>query len=178
MNNLKVIIDGSSIQNFLQIYWVHCLSFYELFSCEMVSFPFKICLELLKFFMNLYFGFLIVFLFLVVVELQGPFATSVYTHKMQGLARLVQAQGRAVTGSVLQHVRVSGSVLSSGIQTRTESGQPSKEGLEEHGFESTTIQDILKEKGQKADGSWLWCSVDDTVYDAVKSVRILFSIMH
>lgn len=89
---------------------------------------------------------------------------------MQGLARLVQAQGRAVTGSVLQHVRVSGSAFSSGIQTRQESGQPSKEGLEEHGFESTTIQDILKEKGQKADGSWLWCTVDDTVYDAVKSM--------
>jgi len=53
--------------------------------------------------------------------------------------------------------------------------------LEEHGFESTTIADILKEKGQKADGSWLWCSVDDTVYDAVKSVSILmfiFSIVH
>lgn len=97
---------------------------------------------------------------------------------MQGLARLVQAQGRAVTGSVLQHVRISGSAFSSGIQTRQDSGQPSKEGLEEHGFESTTIQDILKEKGQKADGSWLWCSVDDTVYDAVKSVSILISIMH
>ncbi|RWV90052.1 hypothetical protein GW17_00047771 [Ensete ventricosum] len=42
--------------------------------------------------------------------------------------------------------------------------------LEEHGFESTTIRDILKAKGKSADGSWLWCTTDDTVYDAVKSM--------
>lgn len=92
---------------------------------------------------------------------------------MQGLARLVQVRGRALSGSVLQHVRVGGSAFSSGSQAQQESGQPKKsEHLEEHGFESTTIADILKEKGQKADGSWLWCSVDDTVYDAVKSVSV------
>jgi len=90
---------------------------------------------------------------------------------MQGLARLAQAQGRALSGSVLQHVRVGGSAFASGLQTRKVSGEPEKrESLEEHGFESTTIADILKEKGQKADGSWLWCSVDDTVFDAVKSM--------
>ncbi|XP_074564404.1 CBS domain-containing protein CBSX3, mitochondrial-like [Curcuma longa] len=42
--------------------------------------------------------------------------------------------------------------------------------LEEHGFESTTIMDILTAKGKSADGSWLWCTTDDTVYDAVKSM--------
>jgi hypothetical protein len=89
---------------------------------------------------------------------------------MQGLARLAQARGRALSGSVLQRVRVGGSAFSG--QTRSVSGEPEKkESLEEHGFESTTIADILKEKGRKADGSWLWCSVDDTVFDAVKSVR-------
>ncbi|KAK2632716.1 hypothetical protein EUGRSUZ_L01179 [Eucalyptus grandis] len=41
--------------------------------------------------------------------------------------------------------------------------------IEEHGFESTTIADVLKAKGKSADGSWLWCTTDDTVYDAVKS---------
>ena len=91
---------------------------------------------------------------------------------MQGLARLAQAQGRALSGGVLQRVRVGGSALCSEFQTRRVSGEPKKESLEEHGFESTTIADILKEKGQKADGSWLWCSVDDTVFDAVKSVSI------
>lgn len=42
--------------------------------------------------------------------------------------------------------------------------------LEERGFESTKISDILKSKGKSADGSWLWCTTEDTVYDAVKSM--------
>ncbi|KAF2290344.1 hypothetical protein GH714_011651 [Hevea brasiliensis] len=42
--------------------------------------------------------------------------------------------------------------------------------MEEQSFESTTISDILKTKGKGADGSWLWCTTDDTVYDAVKSM--------
>jgi hypothetical protein len=46
------------------------------------------------------------------------------------------------------------------------------ERLEEHGFESTTISDILKQKGDKADGHWLFCNTEDSVYDAVKSVII------
>lgn len=94
---------------------------------------------------------------------------------MQGLARV---QARALAGRVLQHVRV----IPLLHQTRQDSSLASstsppeqKESLEEHGFESTTIADILKEKGQKADGSWLWCSVDDTVFDAVKSVSLPFS---
>jgi CBS domain-containing protein len=90
---------------------------------------------------------------------------------MYGLSRLVQGQGSVLSRCVLQHVRVGGGAFSFGSQTRKETGQATtKESLEEHGFESTTIADILKEKGQQADGSWLWCSVDDTVYDAVKSM--------
>jgi CBS domain-containing protein len=90
---------------------------------------------------------------------------------MYGLSRLVQGQGSVLSRCVLQHVRVGGGAFSFGLQTRKETGQATtKESLEEHGFESTTIADILKEKGQQADGSWLWCSVDDTVYDAVKSM--------
>ncbi|XP_042437164.1 CBS domain-containing protein CBSX3, mitochondrial-like [Zingiber officinale] len=42
--------------------------------------------------------------------------------------------------------------------------------LEEHGFESTTIRDVLTAKGKNADDSWLWCTTNDTVYDAVKSM--------
>jgi hypothetical protein len=71
---------------------------------------------------------------------------------------------------------VEGSAFSSTIQAHKESGQPSKDSLEEHGFERSTIADILKEKGQKADGSWLWCTVDETVYDAVKHVRMNFML--
>ncbi|KAK1572566.1 hypothetical protein Q3G72_034626 [Acer saccharum] len=43
--------------------------------------------------------------------------------------------------------------------------------MEEHGFESTRIADVLKAEGKGADGSWLWCTTDDSVYDAVKSPR-------
>ncbi|KAI3760322.1 hypothetical protein L1987_50716 [Smallanthus sonchifolius] len=42
--------------------------------------------------------------------------------------------------------------------------------IEEQGFESTKISDVLKAKGKGADGSWLWCTTDDSVYDAVKSM--------
>ncbi|KAK3200017.1 hypothetical protein Dsin_023432 [Dipteronia sinensis] len=42
--------------------------------------------------------------------------------------------------------------------------------MEEHGFESMWIADVLKAKGKGADGSWLWCTTDDSVYDAVKSM--------
>jgi CBS domain-containing protein len=90
---------------------------------------------------------------------------------MQGLARV---QAKALVGRVLQHVRVIPQQLHQTRQDSSLSSSPAppaqKESLEEHGFESTTIADILKEKGQKADGSWLWCSVDDTVFDAVKSM--------
>uniref|UniRef100_A0A0E0P0Z6 CBS domain-containing protein n=1 Tax=Oryza rufipogon TaxID=4529 RepID=A0A0E0P0Z6_ORYRU len=42
--------------------------------------------------------------------------------------------------------------------------------IEESGFETATVADILKSKGKSADGSWLWCTTDDSVYDAVKSM--------
>ncbi|XP_042444053.1 CBS domain-containing protein CBSX3, mitochondrial-like [Zingiber officinale] len=53
--------------------------------------------------------------------------------------------------------------------SRFESVSPTQ--LEEHGFESTTIRDVLTAKGKNVDGSWLWCTTDDTVYDAIKSMR-------
>lgn len=40
-------------------------------------------------------------------------------------------------------------------------------------LERTRVADVLKDKGAKEDGSWLWCSTEDSVFDAVKSVRTL-----
>lgn len=37
-------------------------------------------------------------------------------------------------------------------------------------LERTRVADVLKDKGAKEDGSWLWCSTEDTVFDAVKSM--------
>jgi len=80
----------------------------------------------------------------------------------------VLTHGGVFQNAVLQHIRLVNPVIRPLVFPRYESAAPARE--EEHGFESTTISDILKSKGKSADGSWLWCSTDDTVYDAVKSM--------
>ncbi|XP_011004535.1 PREDICTED: CBS domain-containing protein CBSX3, mitochondrial-like [Populus euphratica] len=87
---------------------------------------------------------------------------------MLGALRTFLTHGNVVKDSLLQHLRVSSPVLRPIVFSRFES--VSSAPIEEHGFESTTIADILKEKGKSADGSWLWCTTDDSVYDAVKSM--------
>eukprot|EP01018_Ginkgo_biloba_P029709 Gb_22763 [translate_table: standard] len=87
---------------------------------------------------------------------------------MQGVVRAIQSHGSTFRNAILQHVRVLEPSVRSNVLARFESVSPAC--LEEHGFESTTIADILKGKGKSADGSWLWCTTEDTVYDAVKSM--------
>jgi len=92
--------------------------------------------------------------------------------KMQGAVRGLLSNGR---NAILQHFRLGNQWIRPVALSRFESTIPAH--IEEHGFEKTTISDILKGKGKGADGSWLWCTTDDTVYDAVKSVWILcFSV--
>lgn len=90
---------------------------------------------------------------------------STFTVKMQRAAQTLLSHGSMLRNVVLKHVRVASqpAIFSRPISV-------SSVRMEEHGFESTTIADILKAKGKSADGSWLWCTTDDTVYDAVKSV--------
>ncbi|KAL9252201.1 CBS domain-containing protein [Drosera capensis] len=83
---------------------------------------------------------------------------------MQGAVKSFMLHGNTIRNAVLQHVRLANAVL----PMRFESASPAK--IEEQGFESTTIADVLKSKGKSADGSWLWCTTEDTVYDAVKSM--------
>ncbi|CAM6118233.1 unnamed protein product [Calypogeia fissa] len=80
---------------------------------------------------------------------------------MQGLTRALQLHGKAVSGGVLNRMSV-------GFRSFSEASPA--QGLQEEGFENTTIADILKSKGAKGDGSWLWCSTDDTVFEAVKQM--------
>ncbi|KAJ6885219.1 CBS domain-containing protein CBSX3 [Populus alba x Populus x berolinensis] len=87
---------------------------------------------------------------------------------MQGALRTCLTHGNVVKDSLLQHVRVLSPLLRPIVFSRFESVSSAR--IEEHGFESTRIADILKKKGKGADGSWLWCTTDDTVYDAVKSM--------
>ncbi|CAG7891456.1 unnamed protein product [Brassica rapa] len=98
-----------------------------------------------------------------------PFALR-YQTSMQAAIRSFVSGGNVVKASLLQHLRVINPAIqpSSVFCTRSESTQTSR--MEEHGFESTTISDVMKAKGKSADGSWLWCTTDDTVYDAVKSM--------
>jgi len=78
------------------------------------------------------------------------------------------SHGNVIRNAVLQRVRMVNPLLQPIVSSRFESVTPAR--IEEHGFESTTISDILNDKGKGADGSWLWCTTDDTVYDAVKSM--------
>ncbi|GKV20744.1 hypothetical protein SLE2022_198500 [Rubroshorea leprosula] len=87
---------------------------------------------------------------------------------MQAGIQAFRLHGNTVKNAVLQRIRVATPVMRSIMFTRFESVSSAR--MEEHGFESTTIADILKAKGKNADGSWLWCATDDTVYDAVKSM--------
>lgn len=86
---------------------------------------------------------------------------------MQGAVRGLLLNGK---NAVLQHVRLGNQFLKPTAFARFESATSAK--MDEQGFERTTISDILKEKGKGADGSWLWCKTDDTVYDAVQSVCV------
>ncbi|KZV20541.1 hypothetical protein F511_32043 [Dorcoceras hygrometricum] len=87
---------------------------------------------------------------------------------MQGGIRSVFSHGNVLKNAVLRQMHLGPRAAMPLTFTRRESVSAAH--MEEHGFESTTISDILKGKGKSADGSWLWCTTDDTVYDAVKSM--------
>lgn len=87
---------------------------------------------------------------------------------MQGGIRGFLSNGSVVKNAVLKRISLVNPLFQPAVLSRFQSSTSPQ--MEEHGFESTTIADILKGKGKSADGSWLWCTTDDTVYDAVKSM--------
>ncbi|MFS7903176.1 putative CBS domain-containing protein [Helianthus anomalus] len=76
------------------------------------------------------------------------------------------SHGSIVKNAVLQHIRLVNPLA----QTLVRHESTSAVRMEEHGFEKTKISDILKSKGKSDDGSWLWCTTEDSVYEAVKSM--------
>lgn len=88
--------------------------------------------------------------------------------KMQGAIQAIRSRGGVLKSAILRHVRIVNPAMLPTVFSHFQSVSSSR--LEEHGFESTTIADILKDKGKSADGSWLWCTTEETVYDAVKSM--------
>ncbi|KAK9122463.1 hypothetical protein Syun_020080 [Stephania yunnanensis] len=87
---------------------------------------------------------------------------------MQGVIQAVRSHGNVLKYMVLQRIHIREPIVQPYLFSHFKSVSSAR--LEEHGFESTTILDILKVKGKSDDGSWLWCTTDDTVYDAVKSM--------
>ncbi|CAL1411914.1 unnamed protein product [Linum trigynum] len=87
---------------------------------------------------------------------------------MQGAVQGFFSRAGVVKSSLLQHVRVLNPALRPLVFSRSESVSSAR--IEEHGFEHTTIADVLTSKGKSADGSWLWCTTQDSVYDAVQSM--------
>ncbi|KAF5470297.1 hypothetical protein F2P56_010820 [Juglans regia] len=87
---------------------------------------------------------------------------------MQGALQSFSSCGYIVKNTVLKHFRLMNPLMQPVMFSRFQSITPAR--MEEHGFESTTIADVLKAKGKSADGSWLWCTMDDTVYNAVESM--------
>ncbi|KAK1381213.1 Cystathionine beta-synthase (CBS) family protein [Heracleum sosnowskyi] len=87
---------------------------------------------------------------------------------VRGGFRSILSNGTILKNAVLERVRLGNPVLRPLMFSRYESVSSAR--IEEHGFESTTISDILKGKGKSNDGSWLWCTTDDSVNDAVKSM--------
>ncbi|CAN0870749.1 CBS domain-containing protein CBSX3, mitochondrial [Linum grandiflorum] len=89
---------------------------------------------------------------------------------MQGAIGAFFSKAGVLKTGLLQHVRVLNPALRPLVFSRSESSVSSAARIEEHGFEHTTISDVLSAKGKGADGSWLWCTTDDTVHDAVHSM--------
>lgn len=96
------------------------------------------------------------------------FNWSIVIGRMQRAVQAFSVHGNTVKNAILHRIRVVNPVMRPVMFSRSLTSAS----MEEHGFESTTISDILKAKGKGADGSWLWCTTDDSVYDAVKSVGI------
>lgn len=89
-------------------------------------------------------------------------------NKMQRAIQAIGSHGSVLKSAVLQHISVVKPAMLPAVFPRFMSVSSAQ--IEESGFESSTVADILKSKGKSADGSWLWCTTDDSVYDAVKSM--------
>jgi CBS domain-containing protein len=87
---------------------------------------------------------------------------------MQRAMQAIGSHGNVLKSAVLGHISAPKSAMLPTAFSRFMS--VSTASLEERGFETVTISDVLKSKGKGADGSWLWCTTEDTVYDAVKSM--------
>ncbi|KAK8444213.1 hypothetical protein SEVIR_9G099100v4 [Setaria viridis] len=88
--------------------------------------------------------------------------------KMQRAVQAIRSHGSVLKYAVLQHVSAPKPAMLPAAFSRFMSVSSAR--LEDRGFETATVADVLKSKGKSADGSWLWCTTEDNVYEAVKSM--------
>ncbi|KAK3146158.1 hypothetical protein QOZ80_3BG0262430 [Eleusine coracana subsp. coracana] len=87
---------------------------------------------------------------------------------MQRAMQAIGSHGSVLKSAVLRHISAPKPSMLPAAFSRFMSVSPAS--LEERGFETATVADVLKSKGKGADGSWLCCTTEDSVYDAVKSM--------
>ncbi|KAG2535389.1 hypothetical protein PVAP13_9NG111100 [Panicum virgatum] len=87
---------------------------------------------------------------------------------MQRAVQAIRSHGSVLKYAVQQHMSAPKPAMLPAAFSRFMSASSAR--LEDSGFETATVADILKSKGKSADGSWLWCTTEDSVYDAVKSM--------
>lgn len=89
---------------------------------------------------------------------------------MQGLVR-------AARGSALKLIKQCSHQESIASPTKHRKGLNEARVARSHSMQAkvlqnTTVAQVLATKGEDKVGSWLWCRIDDTVYDAVKQVSL------
>jgi len=89
---------------------------------------------------------------------------------MQGIYRKLQPRRNPLRAAIFQQFHGNGifspTKLSSGFGCGTSSPLMLQKGLE-----NVTVSEVLMTKGEEKVGSWLWCRVDDAVFNAMKNVR-------
>ncbi|KAL7175373.1 hypothetical protein ACSBR2_029052 [Camellia fascicularis] len=90
---------------------------------------------------------------------------------MQRFVRAVRSCHETLKLAILQHSLVRDTTGMNKVFSRcghvTSSPPPA---MHQKGLENTTVADVLMTKGGEKVESWLWCSTDDTVHDALKQV--------
>ncbi|CAL5349276.1 unnamed protein product [Camellia sinensis] len=91
--------------------------------------------------------------------------------KMQGFVRAVRSCHETLKLAIIQHSLVRDTTEMNKVFSRcgrVTSSPPAA--MHQKGLENTTVADVLMTKGGEKVESWLWCSTDDTVHDAVKQM--------
>lgn len=90
---------------------------------------------------------------------------------MQGIARAVRSCQETLKNAILKDWQARVTANKDSIFSRFGSVSSSTD-IREKGLENVTVSDVLMTKGEEKIGAWLSCQSNDTVYDAVKNVRL------